>query len=99
MAARRAPVKINPVTGAMEKASTLPEGARRDGCLVLPDSLINAAKEAGIGGGVGTSPPPHPSPLPPPTPTHPHLQHERGAVCARGEEEESRLRAQGCIRT
>jgi len=43
----RAPVKINPVTGKMEKMEA--SKGHRDGCMVLSDKYINAAKEAGLG--------------------------------------------------
>lgn len=54
MTSRRGAVKINPVTGKLEKMdpSTLavPEGKHRDGALLVDDRYINAAKELGLGG-------------------------------------------------
>jgi hypothetical protein len=54
MATRRGAVKINPVTGKLEKveAVTGPDGVtkHRDGCMVVDDRYINAAKDLGLGG-------------------------------------------------
>lgn len=54
MTSRRGAVKINPVTGKLEKveAQTGPDGVtkHRDGCMVVDDRYVNAAKELGLGG-------------------------------------------------
>ncbi len=51
---RRGAVKINPVTGKMEKMAPDAEGAKhRDGSLMVDDRYINAAKELGLGGAEG----------------------------------------------
>lgn len=51
MASRRGAVRVNPVTGKMEKfePTALPEGKHRDGCLVVDDRYVNAAKDLGLG--------------------------------------------------
>ena len=51
MASRRGAVKVNPVTGKMEKveASDVPAGKHRDGCLLVDDRYVNAAKDLGMG--------------------------------------------------
>ena len=46
-------MRVNPVTGKMEKAEPAPEGKHRDGCLVLDDKYVNAAKNLGLGGAEG----------------------------------------------
>ncbi len=56
MASRRGAVKVNPVTGKMEKVEgngAVPEGFHRDGSLLVSDRYINAAKELGLGGEEG----------------------------------------------
>ena len=56
MASRRGAVKVNPVTGKMEKIDPnekLPEGKHRDGCLLVDDRYVNAAKDLGLGGANG----------------------------------------------
>ena len=87
MTSRRGAVRVNPVTGKMEKvdASAVPEGKHRDGCLLVDDRYVNAAKDLGLGNGKGACrapagrernaprAPPSPSvlsPLPPPRPLH-----------------------------
>ncbi len=57
MASRRGAVKVNPVTGKMEKidASAVPAGKHRDGCLLVDDRYVNAAKDLGLGGDKGES--------------------------------------------
>lgn len=54
MASRRGAVKVNPVTGKMER---IPDDeiavGKRDGCLRLDDKYINAAKDLGLGGADG----------------------------------------------
>ncbi len=49
MTSRRGAVKVNPVTGKMEKADPLPEGKHRDGCMLVDDRYVNAAKDLGMG--------------------------------------------------
>lgn len=51
---RRGAVKINPVTGKMEKMTEEEVGVR-DGCMKLDEKYINAAKDLGLGGGDGAS--------------------------------------------
>ena len=49
-------MKVNPVTGKMEKIDPnekLPEGKHRDGCLLVDDRYVNAAKDLGLGGANG----------------------------------------------
>ena len=49
----RGPMKVNPVTGKLEAtASSAVDGVgkHRDGCMVVDDRYINAAKELGLGG-------------------------------------------------
>ena len=55
MSARRGAVKVNPVTGKMEKydPGAVPEGKHRDGCLLVDDRYVNAAKDLGLGGANG----------------------------------------------
>jgi hypothetical protein len=55
MTSRRGAVRVNPVTGKMEKvdASAVPEGKHRDGCLLVDDRYVNAAKDLGLGNGKG----------------------------------------------
>ena len=56
MSSRRGAVKVNPVTGKMEKIDPnekLPEGKHRDGCLLVDDRYVNAAKDLGLGGANG----------------------------------------------
>lgn len=53
MASRRGAMRVNPVTGKMEKAEALPEGKHRDGCMVVDDKYVNAAKDLGLGGQAG----------------------------------------------
>ena len=53
---RRGAVKVNPVTGKMERlteAEASMAGKTRDGCLVVDDRYINAAKDLGLGGANG----------------------------------------------
>jgi len=53
---RRGAVKVNPVTGKMERLSEAEAsmaGKTRDGCLVVDDRYINAAKDLGLGGANG----------------------------------------------
>jgi len=54
MASRRGVMKVNSVTGKMERMteedSKKMEGKTRDGCLLVDDRYINAAKELGLGG-------------------------------------------------
>lgn len=50
---RRGAVKINPVTGKMEKMDEATAAAKRDGCMAVDDRYVNAAKELGLGGGDG----------------------------------------------
>jgi hypothetical protein len=52
---RRGAVKVNPVTGKMEKVEPPADGVKmhRDGCMMLPDTYINAAKELGLGSDEG----------------------------------------------
>lgn len=50
---RRGAVRVNPVTGKIEKldpATQNMEGKHRDGCMMIDDRYINAAKELGLGG-------------------------------------------------
>jgi hypothetical protein len=61
MTSRRGAVRVNPVTGKMEKLENPPVGAdgvtkHRDGCMVIDNRYINAAKELGLGGEDGASP-------------------------------------------
>lgn len=58
MSARRGAVKVNPVTGKMEKydPGAVPEGKHRDGCLLVDDRYVNAAKDIGLGSEKGESP-------------------------------------------
>lgn len=54
---RRGAVRVNPVTGKMERvdaAAAPPPGYHRDGSLLVPDALINGAKELGLGGATGS---------------------------------------------
>jgi hypothetical protein len=53
-------VKVNPVTGKMEKIdpNDIPAGKHRDGCLLVDDRYVNAAKDLGLGGANGVSAPP-----------------------------------------
>ena len=57
MTSRRGAVKINPVTGKMEKIDpsslVIPEGKHRDGALLVDNRYINAAKELGLGSDEG----------------------------------------------
>ncbi len=55
MASRRGAVRVNPVTGKMEKvdASSVPEGKVRDGAMLVDARYINAAKELGLGSDEG----------------------------------------------
>ena len=53
MASRRGAMKVNPVTGKMEKMDEKEAGLQRDGCLVLPEKYMNAAKDLGLGGAGG----------------------------------------------
>jgi hypothetical protein len=58
MASRRGAVTIDPVTGKMKAAAPLaagPDGVtkHRDGCLIVDDRYVNAAKELGLGGEAG----------------------------------------------
>ena len=55
MSSRRGAVKVNPVTGKMEKydPTTVPEGKHRDGCLLVDDRYVNAAKDLGLGAANG----------------------------------------------
>ena len=55
MASRRGAVRVNPVTGKMEKidSAAVPEGKHRDGCLLVDDRYVNAAKDLGLGNGKG----------------------------------------------
>ena len=46
-------MKVNPVTGKMEKMDEKEAGRQRDGCLVLPEKYMNAAKDLGLGGAGG----------------------------------------------
>ena len=54
MASRRGVMKVNSVTGKMERMTEEDtkkmEGKTRDGCLLVDDRYINAAKELGLGG-------------------------------------------------
>ena len=54
---RRGAVRVNPVTGKMERvdaaAGAPPPGYHRDGSLLVPDALINGAKALGLGGAAG----------------------------------------------
>ena len=54
MSSRRGVMKVNSVTGKMERMteedSKKMEGKTRDGCLLVDDRYINAAKELGLGG-------------------------------------------------
>lgn len=55
MTSRRGAVRVNPVTGKMEKLENPPAGVdgvtkHRDGCMVIDNRYINAAKELGLGG-------------------------------------------------
>ena len=51
MSSRRGAVKVNPVTGKMEKmtAADVPPGKHRDGCMLVDDRYVNAAKDLGLG--------------------------------------------------
>ena len=55
MTSRRGAVKVNPVTGKMEKIgpNDIPAGKHRDGCLLVDDRYVNAAKDLGLGGANG----------------------------------------------
>lgn len=57
MASRRGAVKVNPVTGKMEKVESVkgPDGTtvHRDGCMAVDQKYINAAKELGLGSDEG----------------------------------------------
>jgi hypothetical protein len=56
MASRRGAVKINPVTGKLEKVEAKNAdgtNTHRDGCMVVDDRYINAAKELGLGADEG----------------------------------------------
>jgi hypothetical protein len=55
MTSRRGAVRVNPVTGKMEKvdAAAVPEGKHRDGCLLVDDRYVNAAKDLGLGNDKG----------------------------------------------
>lgn len=58
-AAKRGPVKVNPVTGALVKTGApapLAPGQHRDGAMIVDDRYINAAKELGLGNEKGASP-------------------------------------------
>ena len=57
MSVRRGAVKVNPVTGKMEKydPGAVPEGKHRDGCLLVDDRYVNAAKDIGLGSEKGAS--------------------------------------------
>lgn len=46
-------MKVNPVTGKMEAMTAAESGGQRDGCLVLPEKYMNAAKDLGLGGAAG----------------------------------------------
>jgi hypothetical protein len=53
---RRGAVKVNPVTGKLERVdvkSAAAEGMHQDGSLRISDRYINAAKELGLGGNEG----------------------------------------------
>ncbi len=50
---RRGAVKINPVTGKMERMDEATAAAKRDGCMAVDDRYVNAAKELGLGGAEG----------------------------------------------
>lgn len=54
---RRGAVKVNPVTGKMEKvtAADVPAGKHRDGCLLVDDRYVNAAKDLGLGSDKGAA--------------------------------------------
>lgn len=52
-AKKRGAVKVNPVTGKLEKSEGLQEGLHRDGMLQLSDKYINAARDAGLGNASG----------------------------------------------
>lgn len=58
MSSRRGAVRVNPVTGKIEKYEPTegPDGVtrHRDGCLVVDERYINAAREIGLGGEQGT---------------------------------------------
>lgn len=53
---KRAPMKVNPVTGKMEAMEPAKEGEIRDGALRLPAKYLTAALDAGLGGSNGTKP-------------------------------------------
>ena len=48
-------MKVNPVTGKMEKVDPTdgPAGKHRDGCLLVDDRYVNAAKDLGLGNDKG----------------------------------------------
>ena len=50
---KRAPMKVNPVTGKMEAVEPAKEGEIRDGSLRLPSKYLTAALDAGLGGANG----------------------------------------------
>ena len=50
---RRGAVKVNPVTGKMEKMSEEERLGHRDGCLRVDEKYINAAKDLGLGSNEG----------------------------------------------
>ena len=55
---RRGAMKVNPVTGKMERiseadAAASAQGKTRDGCLLVDDRYLNAAKDLGLGGAEG----------------------------------------------
>jgi hypothetical protein len=54
MASRRGAVRVNPVSGALEKVDASREsGTFKSGCLTLPEKYMHAAAEAGLGEGTG----------------------------------------------
>lgn len=62
MSSRRGAVKVNPVTGKMEKVdpTDVPAGKHRDGCLLVDDRYVNAAKDLGLGNDKGAARAPRP---------------------------------------
>ena len=58
MSARRGAVRVNPVTGKMERvepssSTTTGDGKHRDGCMLIDDKYVNAARDLGLGGQAG----------------------------------------------
>lgn len=53
---KRAPMKVNPVTGKMEAVAPAKAGEIRDGSLRLPAKYLTAALDAGLGGSNGARP-------------------------------------------